>query len=56
MGIDEVIISKDEYAGLLDALILLSCLEDAGVDNWSGYSEAMKNYVEIMSEGRDLNV
>jgi len=39
---DMVTISKDEHESLLDDREMLNCLEAAGVDNWSGYSDAME--------------
>lgn len=36
-----ITITKAEYRELLDALAKLTALENAGVDNWSGYSYAM---------------
>jgi hypothetical protein len=41
-----ITISKKEYEELLEDQKLLRCLQDAGVDNWSGYDYAM----EIMQE------
>lgn len=38
---DTITITKDEYAELRDAQIVLSCLYAAGVDNWEGYSHAL---------------
>lgn len=35
-------ISKAEYEALLDDQRLLTALEQAGVDNWEGYSHAME--------------
>jgi len=32
-----ITISKKEYEELLEDQKLLRCLQDAGVDNWSGY-------------------
>lgn len=37
------LIEKDELAVLLRDSWKLSCLEDAGVDNWEGYCLAMNN-------------
>ena len=37
-------ISKKEYEELKDSAWLLQCLENAGVDNWQWYDEAMKEY------------
>jgi hypothetical protein len=44
--LETVIISKVEYEELLEKSEFLSCLEAAGVDNWSGYGEAQ----EMMNE------
>lgn len=41
-----VTISKKEYEDLLDAMALIIALENAGVDNWGGYSYAMELYKE----------
>ena len=38
------LIEKYELAELLRDSWKLSCLEDAGVDNWEGYCLAMGNY------------
>lgn len=39
---ETIIISIKEYEELLEAQKMLDALEGAGVDNWEGYSEAMK--------------
>ena len=43
-----VTIPKKEYEELLEAQDWLSCLESAGVDNWSGidYAYELKNEAE----------
>lgn len=41
-----VTIAKSHYAQLLDDQYKLECLEAAGVDNWSGYDDAMEMYRE----------
>ena len=41
---EPVTISRAEYERLQDRDYLLSCLEEWGVDNWSGYDEAMHLY------------
>jgi hypothetical protein len=41
---ETVTISKKEYESLLDDSHKLECLENAGVDNWGGYSDAMEEY------------
>lgn len=37
---------------LKDSELKLSCLEEAGVDNWSGYSDAMETYEELKSDSK----
>lgn len=39
-----VTISKTQYEELLDCELKLLALEDAGVDNWGYYGEAMEQY------------
>lgn len=39
---DGVVISKEEYGNLLESVGTLECLEACGVDNWVGYSDAMR--------------
>lgn len=39
-------ITIKEYEDLLDSRRLLLALENAGVDNWEGYSYAMEEYYE----------
>jgi hypothetical protein len=48
MDKENITITKDEYRRLLNAEDKLSCLESCGVDNWSGYDDAM----EMMRSGR----
>ena len=43
---ETITISKKEYESLLEDQKLLQCLQDAGVDNWSGYDYA----IEMMKE------
>ena len=45
---DEITITLSEYEDLLDDRLRLLALEGAGVDNWSGYEDAM----EILEEMR----
>lgn len=40
----EIVITKKEHESLLDDANKLQSLECAGVDNWSGYDDAMKIY------------
>ena len=42
-----ITISKKEYEELLEDQKLLQCLQDAGVDNWSGYDYAMEMMKEM---------
>ncbi len=45
-----ITIPKKEYDELVHASNFLTCLESAGVDNWSGYSyaqEMMDEYLTI---------
>ena len=44
MAKETITITVEEYEGLLDAERKLSCLEGCGVDNWSGYGDAMEMY------------
>jgi hypothetical protein len=46
---DLITIGVKEYERLIERDNFLSCLESAGVDNWSGYSEAW----EMMEEEND---
>ena len=39
-----VVITEKEYRSLLYFNGLLDCLEDHGVDNWSGYEDALEDY------------
>jgi len=41
-----VTITQKEYAELVKDSNFLACLEDAGVDNWSGYDYAREAYQE----------
>ena len=42
-----ITISKKEYEELIEDQKLLQCLQDAGVDNWSGYDYAMEMMQEM---------
>ena len=50
MSEETVTISKKEYYDLQEDSLWLSCLSDAGVDNWSGYDFAMKEFQELKDE------
>ena len=51
MSNEMITISKKEYEDMLDDLTWLTCLEDAGVDNWSGYEYA----VQLLKEMKEAN-
>ena len=40
----KVLIDIREYRDLKEESLMLRCLENAGVDNWDGYSYAYKEY------------
>lgn len=40
------LVPKDELADLIRASIILNYLENAGVDNWCWYGEALSEYRE----------
>lgn len=46
-ALETVTIPKFEHMMLKDSDLLLSCLENAGVDNWEGYHYAMEEYREL---------
>jgi hypothetical protein len=47
---DVVILSSEEYKSLLEDRAKLDALEAYGVDNWSGYGEAMMSMEEDEEE------
>jgi hypothetical protein len=47
---DVVILTKDEYESLLEDADKLAKLEAYGVDNWSGYSDALSDSEGIFEE------
>lgn len=47
---EPVVLSNEEYMELFEQSIKYQCLVQAGVDNWSGYPEAMENAEEILSK------
>lgn len=38
------VITREEYDRLERDSHMLQCLQDAGVDNWDGYSDALHEY------------
>lgn len=47
---EKITISKKEYDDLIDAQLLLTALENAGVDNWDGYCDAQELYREFKND------
>lgn len=47
---DIITISKEQYDYLIERDAKLSALENHGVDNWSGYSDAMTELDEWNEE------
>lgn len=45
---DEITISKNEFQSLIQAERKLDALIEGGVDNWSGYGDAMEIYRELI--------
>lgn len=43
---EKVEILKEEYEQLIEDSLLLTALRDLGVDNWSGYAEALELFKE----------
>ena len=50
---NEITISIQEYGKMLDEILFLDCLREAGVDNWEGYSYAYSLYDEVQQEMGD---
>lgn len=50
IGADTVTISKKEYDELQDESAMLAALDAAGVDNWSGYDDALNMLAEWEEE------
>lgn len=49
---ETVTISRKEYERLQKSELKLECLEGAGVDNWSGFDDAMDMYREEMAKDK----
>ena len=47
---ETVVISKKEYEELKKDSMRLSCLFNAGVDNWEWYGDAMQEYRKEIGE------
>lgn len=47
---DTVTISKEDYEEMLNEIVWLRCLDEAGVDNWEGYSYASDLYREASKD------
>ena len=50
MADETILIDVDEYEELQDAQLMLQCLENAGVDNWDGYSDAVREYTSYQDD------
>ena len=50
---DKITISMEEYKSLKDCELWQNCMESWGVDNWSGYDEAIQEYREESYEYND---
>lgn len=44
---EKISIDKKYYDTLKRAMALLQCLQECGVDNWEGYSEAQQLFAEM---------
>lgn len=49
-----ILVDADEWDELQDAQLMLNCLENAGVDNWDGYQDAMREYRKIEEINEDV--
>ena len=49
----KISIDKDTYFSLVRDSLKLNCLENAGVDNWEWYGDAMDEYEEHL---KTLNI
>jgi len=47
-------VDQEDYEELLEKAFWLSCLEEAGVDNWTGYDYAKEIYEEKNSQDNDV--
>lgn len=53
MSDEQVTISRAKFHQLEKDSDLLACLENAGVDNWDGYGDALRNHNEAYGEDDD---
>lgn len=51
MNLGSITISREEYEELQEDSLFLTCLQNAGVDNWEGYEYAVEEFQEITGEG-----
>lgn len=47
---ETITISKKLYDQLMDDSLFLNCLQNAGVDNWDWYDEAVEEYQKTNGE------
>lgn len=51
MGVTELVdLPKWRHDELIRAELKLTCLERAGVDNWTGYEDAMNEFFDLLRE------
>lgn len=48
-----LIVDKEYLSKLEDSVAFLQCLGHAGVDNWSGYSDAQEAFTELTGEDHE---
>lgn len=53
---DTITISMEEYQELIDRDFMLTCLENAGVDNWDGVEYAHSEYYAFKNEQGDEEI
>lgn len=47
---EQITVDKEYFDNLVDECVFLSCLRNAGVNNWKGWFFACKEYEEIAEE------
>ena len=51
---ETLIVSRKEYEHLLDQALFLQLLEDAGLDQWDGYSYAQHMYTAAKRQVQEI--
>lgn len=49
-GQTSIIITQEEYDDLIRSQMKLQALENAGVDNWDWYGDAMEEYENMLED------